>query len=74
MRTKYLDKYYRVYKDKIAGGGCVKIRTCLGCGKEFKSKGNGNRICYKCSRKELLDEIIDKKENIDDYEDSKRKH
>ncbi len=24
------------------------LRTCLRCGKKFKSKGYGNRICNKC--------------------------
>ena len=40
--------YHKVYKVKTCGGGSKKLRTCLGCGKDFVSIGKGNRICPKC--------------------------
>jgi len=38
----------KVFKIITSGGGIHKIRECLRCHKSFKSKGKGNRICYRC--------------------------
>ena len=36
-------------KDKTS----IKKRKCLKCGKQFESKGVGNRVCLKCSLSNL---------------------
>lgn len=35
---------------KKSSGDNVKERTCLKCGKKFKSKSVGNRICFTCDK------------------------
>ncbi len=35
----------------LLGVDVAKVRTCLKCGREFKSRGSGNRICWRCSEK-----------------------
>jgi len=31
--------------------GATKKRQCLGCGRQFRSRGIGHRICKRCSQK-----------------------
>jgi hypothetical protein len=51
IRTRYrvLTNRLRARKEQKIRQRAVKIRTCLHCGRPFKSWGPGNRICENCS-------------------------
>ena len=44
-----MPKYSNIHEVKKCGGGGIRKRICLSCGKEFSSLGSGNRKCKNCS-------------------------
>ncbi len=49
------------YLHKVNGNQNAKRRPCILCRKEFKSKGNHNRVCSKCNC--LMDTVLYREPN-----------